>query len=57
MEKKLRLKKMDAHKDELVINQLKLMEKADKLSEEISIAQSAVDELQKEITELEAQGE
>jgi hypothetical protein len=57
LEKKLRMKKMDAHKDELAINQLKLMEKIDKLNEEILLAESSITELSNEIKELEAQGE
>lgn len=57
LEKKLKLKKIDAHMDELVIQKLKLLEKADKLDGEIELAQSTLDDLRKEIKELEAQGE
>jgi len=48
---------MDAHKDELAINQLKLMEKIDKLNEEIQLAEDSINELANEIKELEALGE
>ena len=57
LEKKLKLKKVDAHKDELAIQKLKLLEKAAKLDDEIALADQTLGELQQEITELEAQGE
>lgn len=57
LEKKLKLKKIDAHKDELAIQQLKLMEKASKLDGEIALVDETIAEIKKEIAELEAQGE
>ena len=57
LEKKLKLKKIDAHADELAIQQLKLMEKAGKIGGEIDIAKQTIEDLKKEIAELEAQGE
>lgn len=57
LEKKLKLKKIDAHGDELLIQKLKLMEKASKLDGEIEIANTTIEELKIEIKELEAQGE
>jgi len=57
LEKKLKLKKVDAHADELTIQKLKLIEKINKLDGEIELANNTVAELQLEITELEAQGE
>ena len=57
LEKKLKLKKIDAHADELAIQKLKLLEKAGKLDGEIDIANNTIEDLKKEIAELEAQGE
>lgn len=57
LEKKLKLKKIDAHKDELAIQKLKLIEKASKLDDEIAIADQTIEEIKNEIAELEAQGE
>lgn len=57
LEKKLKLKKVDAHRDELEINKLRLLEKAYKLDEEIALAEQTINELKTEILELEAQGE
>lgn len=57
LEKKLKLKKVDAHRDELEINKLRLLEKAYKLDEEIALAEQTIEELKTEILELEAQGE
>ena len=57
LEKKLKLKKVDALRDELEINKLRLLEKAYKLDEEIALAEQTIEELKTEIIELEAQGE
>ena len=57
MEKKIRSKKMDAAVDDLQLSKLKIKNKIVKLDEEIAIAIKAVLDLNKEIKELEAQGE
>ena len=57
MEKKLKYKKIDAHKDETEINKLRLMEKIAKLDNEIVLADATLNDLDHEIKELEAQGE
>ena len=51
MKKKLRLKKMDAHADELEIQKLLLLEKVEKIDGEIKIAQEQIEELKLEIGE------
>jgi hypothetical protein len=51
LEKKIRIKKMDAHADELRLNKLKLLQKADKLDEEIAAVVESIDKLKQEIGE------
>lgn len=57
LEKKLKYKKIDAHGDELMINKLKLIEKASKIDDEIVEINATLETLKQEIKELEAQGE
>ena len=52
MEKELRVKKMDAHVDEMRLNKLKLLQKADKIEAEVEIAEQQIAELKKEIESL-----
>lgn len=49
MEKKTRLSKMTAAKNELELNRLKLIMKADKLTEEIDLQNIAITNLEKEM--------
>lgn len=49
--KRLRLKKMDTHIDEMEIQKLILLEKIEKLDSEIQIAKEQKEELAKEIGE------
>lgn len=49
--KKLRLKKMDTHIDEMTIQKMVLLEKVEKLDSEIDIAKQQIEELKQEIGE------
>ena len=49
--KKLRLKKMDTHIDEMEIQKMVLLEKIEKIDSEIKIAKEQKEELAKEIGE------
>lgn len=51
LEKQIRIKKMDAHADELKLNKLKLLQKADKLDEEIAVVIESIQKLKQEIGE------
>ena len=57
MEKELRVKKMDAHVDEMRLNKLKLLQKADKIEAEVEIAEQQIADLKKEIESLKAEME
>lgn len=56
LEAKLKIKKMDAHIDEMELNKLKLAQKIEKLDKEIALQQEAINEKKQLIKELE-QGE
>lgn len=51
LEKQIKIKKIDAHADELRLNKLKLLQKADKLDEEIALAMDTINKLKQEIGE------
>lgn len=56
LETKLRIKKMDAHRDEMMIQKLKLLEKAAKLDSEIDTATKQIEELENKLN-IQGQGE
>jgi len=49
LELKLKVKKMDTHRDEMEIQKLKLLEKVDKLDAEITLADSQIEELKQKL--------
>jgi hypothetical protein len=51
LEKKLKIKKMDAHIDEMAIQKLRLMEKVNKLDSEIELAKTQIEEIKQELGE------
>ena len=51
LETKLKIKKMDAHRDEMAIQKLRLIEKVAKLDAEIETTTQQIEELKQEIGE------
>lgn len=51
LETKLKIKKMDAHRDEMTIQKLRLMEKVAKLEAEIETTTQQIEELKQELGE------
>lgn len=49
LETKLKIKKMDAHRDEMMIQKLKLLEKAAKLDIEIETTTEQIEELENKL--------
>jgi hypothetical protein len=52
MELELRIKKMDANADEMRLNKLKLLEKADNIDREVSLVEEQIAKLQKELDQI-----